>query len=173
MKISIIKELNTDGEIRSDFTVMKQLRTHLDELQYVDLVKEAKEVDNYLLHVLFENEEIVAVCGFKSMITLYYGRLVWVCDLVTDHKIRSKGHGKKLFDFVYEWAEKNNYESFALSSVLARKEAHRFYEEKIDYDKSSFMFKKSIKNVEYFVPNFPCISASAGSTGRSRHRTVR
>lgn len=123
---------------------MQQLRTHLDEEQYINLVKEAKEVDNYLMYALFDNEEIVAVCGFKPMITLYYGRFVWVCDLVTDSAIRSKGHGKQLLDFIHEWAEKNNYESVALSSGLARKEAHKFYEKKMDYDKVSYVFKKNL-----------------------------
>ncbi|WP_434120900.1 GNAT family N-acetyltransferase [Salinicoccus roseus] len=144
MKTTTIKELTTDGEIRSAFTVMQQLRTHLDEEQYVDLVKEAKEVDNYLLYALFDNDEVVAVCGFKPMITLYYGRFVWVCDLITDNAIRSKGHGKRLLEFVHEWAEKNNHESVALSSGLARKEAHKFYEKKMDYDKVSYVFKKNL-----------------------------
>ncbi|MFA7743995.1 MULTISPECIES: GNAT family N-acetyltransferase [Salinicoccus] len=144
MKTTTIKELNTEEEFHSAFPIMQQLRTHLDEEQYINLVKEAKEVDNYLMYALFDNEEIVAVCGFKPMITLYYGRFVWVCDLVTDSAIRSKGHGKQLLDFIHEWAEKNNYESVALSSGLARKEAHKFYEKKMDYDKVSYVFKKNL-----------------------------
>ncbi|MCC4721857.1 GNAT family N-acetyltransferase [Salinicoccus sp. RF5] len=144
MKTTTIKELNTEEEFRSAFPIMQQLRTHLDEEQYINLVKEAKEVDNYLMYALFDNEKIVAVCGFKPMITLYYGRFVWVCDLVTDSAIRSKGHGKQLLDFIHEWAKKNNYESVALSSGLARKEAHKFYEKKMDYDKVSYVFKKNL-----------------------------
>ncbi|GEN89894.1 hypothetical protein [Oceanobacillus sojae] len=74
-----IKELTTEKEWREAYEVMCQLRTHLDESAYIDLVKEAVEVERYHLAALYEEEEIVAVAGFKPMITLYYGRFVWVC----------------------------------------------------------------------------------------------
>lgn len=143
MNNTIIKELRTDDEIRSAFPVMRQLRSHLDEAQYMELVNEAKEKDHYLMYALFEDDGImVAVCGFKPMITLYYGKFVWVCDLVTDQKIRSKGYGNELLSFIHNWAKDKNYKSVALSSGLQRKEAHKFYEEKMIYDKVSYVFKK-------------------------------
>ncbi|HWO98810.1 MAG TPA: GNAT family N-acetyltransferase, partial [Bacillus sp. (in: firmicutes)] len=76
---------------------------------------------------------------------LYYGRFVWVCDLVTDSDKRSKGYGEKLLTYVHEWAKENNYESVALSSGLQRTDAHRFYEDKMKYDKVSYVFKASLK----------------------------
>ena len=97
------------------------------------------------MFALFDGEEIVAVTGFKPMITLYYGRFVWVCDLVTDTNKRSKGHGENLLTFVHEWAKENNYESVALSSGLQRTYAHRFYENKMNYDKVSYVFKTTLK----------------------------
>ena len=144
LKNTRIKELRKEEEIRSAFPVMRQLRTHLDEAQYMELVKEAKEKDHYLMYALLEDDDIVAVCGFKPMITLYYGRFVWVCDLVTDQKSRSRGYGNELLSFIHSWAEDKGYESVALSSGLQRKEAHKFYEEKMMYDKASFVFKKTL-----------------------------
>ncbi|WP_042220954.1 GNAT family N-acetyltransferase [Oceanobacillus manasiensis] len=139
------KELQSESEIMQAFPVMKQLRTHLTEETYLDLVIEAKKEDRYKLFALFDEGEIVAVTGFKPMTTLYYGRFVWVCDLVTDKNRRSKGYGEKLLTYVHEWAKENNYESVALSSGLQRTEAHRFYEDKMDYDKVSFVFKSSLE----------------------------
>ena len=43
---------------------------------------------------LLDGGEIVAVIGFQPMITLYYGRYIWVCDLVTDENKRSKATEK-------------------------------------------------------------------------------
>ena len=127
------------------FPVMKQLRTHLDENRtYLELVIDAQENDNIKCS-LYYDDEIVAVIGFKPMITLYYGRFVWVCDLVTDTNIRSKGYGEKLLTYVHEWAKENNYESVALSSGLQRTDAHRFYEDKMNYDKVSYVFKTTLK----------------------------
>ncbi|WP_318505607.1 GNAT family N-acetyltransferase [Bacillus sp. T3] len=139
-----IKELQTEDEIISGFTVMKQLRTHLDEKTYLELVLEAKAKDSYKLFALLDGKEIVAVTGFKPMITLYYGRFVWVCDLVTDSSKRSMGYGEKLLNFIHEWADGHHYESVALSSGLQRIDAHRFYEDKMDYDKVSFVFRHLI-----------------------------
>lgn len=141
MTDTVIKELQTLDEIIAGFTVMKQLRTHLDEQTYLELVLEAKAKDSYRLFALFDEKEIVAVTGFKPMITLYYGRFVWVCDLVTDSSKRSLGYGQKLLNFIHEWAYSHHYESVALSSGLQRIDAHRFYEEKMDYDKVSFVFR--------------------------------
>lgn len=143
MNTTTIKELQTEDEIQEAFPIMKQLRNHLDEETYLDLVLEAKEKDSYKMFALIDEEEIVAVTGFKPMITLYYGRFVWVGDLVTDTNKRSKGYGEKLLRYVHEWAKENRYASVALSSGLQRTDAHRFYENKMDYDKVSYVFKKS------------------------------
>ena len=139
-----IKELQSRDEIIEAFPVMKQLRTHLDESTYLELVIDAQKNDRYKMFALLDGNEIVAVTGFKPMITLYYGRFVWVCDLVTDANIRSKGYGEKLLTSVHEWAKENNYESVALSSGLQRTDAHRFYEDKMNYAKASYVFKTTL-----------------------------
>ncbi|GGB57177.1 GNAT family N-acetyltransferase [Virgibacillus dakarensis] len=136
-----IRELQTREEIIEAFPIMNQLRTHLDKHTYLDLVVDAQKNDNYKLVALFNDQKIVAVTGFKPMITLYYGRFVWVCDLVTDTSKRSNGYGEKLLSFVQEWAKEHHYTSVALSSGLQRKAAHRFYEKKMGYDKVSYVFK--------------------------------
>ncbi|WP_212926433.1 GNAT family N-acetyltransferase [Oceanobacillus sp. J11TS1] len=123
---------------------MHQLRTHLDETSYLDLVKEAVEIDRYHLVALYEGSKIVAVVGFKAMTTLYYGRFVWVCDLVTAEESRSKGYGEQLLTFVHQWAEDHHFSSVALSSGLQRQDAHRFYEDKMAYSKVSYVFKKAL-----------------------------
>ncbi|MGV2622536.1 UNVERIFIED_CONTAM: GNAT family N-acetyltransferase [Halobacillus marinus] len=139
-----VKELVSKQEIIAAFPVMKQLRTHLTESAYLDLVTEAQRVDRYRLFAWMEDEKIVAVAGVKPMTTLYYGRFVWVCDLVTDEKHRSKGCGEKLLNAVHHWAVGEGYESVALSSGLQRKDAHRFYMDKMGYDQVSFVFKKTL-----------------------------
>ena len=47
---------------------MKQLRTHLDEDSYLELVLDAQKNDNYKMFALYDQGEIVAVTGFKPMI---------------------------------------------------------------------------------------------------------
>ncbi len=144
MNESTINELQSRNEIIRAYPIMKQLRIHLDEGTYLELVCEAQEKDRYRLFALQTEGDIVAVVGFKPMITLYYGRFIWICDLVTDTTKRSSGYGEKLLTYVQEWAKENGYESVALSSGLQRTDAHRFYEDKMEYDKVSYVFKKSL-----------------------------
>lgn len=142
---TLIKELQSESEVMKAFPVMKQLRTHLNEDTFLELVLEAQAKDHYKIFALIDEGEIVAVTGFKPMITLYYGRFVWVCDLVTDRNKRSQGYGEKLLTSVHEWAKEHNYESVALSSGLQRTDAHDFYENKMDYEKVSYVFKTNLK----------------------------
>ncbi len=111
-----IKTLKSKEELAKAFPIMNQLRTHLDVYTYLDLVEDAQQYDQYQMAALYDQGEMVAVVGFKPMITLYYGRFVWVCDLVTDTNKRSKGYGEMLLDYVQKWAKEHGYESVALSS---------------------------------------------------------
>lgn len=70
-----IKELRSRHDIIEAFPVMKQLRTHLDESSYLELVSEAQEKEGYKMFALYNGDEIAAVVGFQPMITLYYGDL--------------------------------------------------------------------------------------------------
>lgn len=137
-----IRDLKGDKEWLEAFQVMKQLRPHLDEEGFLTLVKLAEEKEEYQITALEADNEIVSVIGYMPMITLYYGRYIWVCDLVTDSKHRSKGYGEKLLKEIEERARKKGYEGIALSSAFHRVEAHRFYEEKMGFDKVSYSFKK-------------------------------
>ncbi|MDQ6596240.1 N-acetyltransferase [Bacillus salipaludis] len=140
MARTIIRILKNSQEIKEAFPIMKQLRAHLNEASFLQLVQEAVEKEGYQLAALYEDENIVAVTGFMPMITLYNGRSIWVCDLVTDEEKRSKGYGKKLLNFVHLWAKENGFGIVSLSSGLQRGDAHRFYEDKMEYDKFSYVF---------------------------------
>jgi GNAT superfamily N-acetyltransferase len=140
----LIKELANSEEWLEAYPVMKQLRTHLNENQFLQLVEEAVQKEDYRMAALYDNEKLVAVTGFMPMITLYNGRFIWVCDLVTDSKSRSKGYGEALLNYVHSWSNENGYDIVSLSSGLQRKDAHRFYENKMEYDKVSYVFLKRL-----------------------------
>ncbi|WP_306303216.1 GNAT family N-acetyltransferase [Amphibacillus sediminis] len=136
-----IKALNTDEELIQAFPIMQQLRPQLNQSSYLSLVKDAQKLERYQLHGLIKHNSLIALVGFKPMVTLYYGHFVWVCDLITDHHYRSQGFGEQLLNYVHNWADQNGYSSVALSSGLNRTDAHRFYEQKMTYTKASYVFK--------------------------------
>lgn len=141
---TLIRELKNEMEWKEAFLVMKQLRTHLDEEGFLQLVQEATQKENYKMVALYENGKVVAVTGFIPMVTLYNGRFIWVCDLVTDTNVRSKGHGAILLSYIENWSKENGYNIISLSSGLQRVDAHRFYESKMEYDKVSYVFLKRL-----------------------------
>lgn len=138
----MIRQLITKQDWLEAFPVMKQLRPHLDENKYLELVEEATEKEGYQLAALFEDNQVQAVIGYQPQVNLYNGRHVFVCDLVTDAENRSKGHGAALLAYVEVWGKENGYELISLSSGFQRVDAHRFYQEKMDYDKVSYVFLK-------------------------------
>jgi GNAT superfamily N-acetyltransferase len=142
--MSIIRELSTERDWLEAYPVMKQLRTHLSQERFLELTRESTVSGGYKLAVLYEEGKIKAVTGFMPMITLYNGKSIWVCDLVTDFSVRSKGYGEKLLNYVETWAKNNGYDNISLSSGLQRVDAHRFYEDKMDYMKKSYVYLKEL-----------------------------
>lgn len=140
----VIKELVNESEWREAFPIMKQLRSHLEESDFFALVKEAKQKQEYKLFALYDNQKVVAVTGFMPMVTLYNGRFIWVCDLVTDSTQRSRGYGQELLEYVHDWSYEYGFKIVSLSSGVQRKDAHRFYENRMAYDKVSYVFLKRL-----------------------------
>ncbi|MBM7602703.1 GNAT superfamily N-acetyltransferase [Metabacillus crassostreae] len=138
----LIKKLKNVKEWKAAFPVMKQLRTHLGEEEFLELIQEASEKEHYQLLALYDKGKMVAVTGYMPMITLYNGKFIWVCDLVTDADSRSRGYGETLLNYVHKWSKENGFDMVSLSSGLQRIDTHRFYENKMEYDKVSYVFSK-------------------------------
>nr|WP_179115748.1 GNAT family N-acetyltransferase [Bacillus sonorensis] len=138
------KEIQSETERKEVYPVMKQLRPHLDESAFLELVETLQKTENYKLLALYSNDVPVSLAGFSKRVTLNQGAHVWVEDLVTCEKHRSKGYGKQLLSAVEEWAKQQGCRSVALSSGTQRRDAHRFYEEKMKYNKASYLYRKPL-----------------------------
>jgi GNAT superfamily N-acetyltransferase len=136
-----IRQLTSEQEIRDAFPVMNQLRTHLSEDLFYELFLQMQK-EGYTLFANYNADKIVALAGFAMLTNLYDGKHVYLYDLITDHEERSKGYGEELLAFLEAFAVQNNCNCVALSSNVNRLDAHRFYEEKMHYEKPSYVFKK-------------------------------
>lgn len=139
----MIQELQSQEEWREAFPIMRELRTHLNEQQYLDLLRSMAQ-EGYRLFGLRDGGRIVSLAGIGVLTNLYYGRYVWVYDLVTVSDARSKGYGRRLLEFIEEFAHREGCQIVALSSNLVRLGTHRFYEERMGYEKPSFVFRKKL-----------------------------
>jgi len=58
---------------------------------------------------------------------LYCSRILYVDDLSTDERERSRGYGRALIEWLKEEARENGCRELQLDSGVQRERAHRFY----------------------------------------------
>jgi GNAT superfamily N-acetyltransferase len=139
-----VVELVGHDDFRRAWPVMSELRGHLSEERWIELT-DVMVADGYrLLSLQDDAGAIQALAGIRVTTNLYYGRHVWVYDLVTTGGARSRGHGQMLLGAVEGLAVAEGCEVVALSSALYRTDAHRFYEERMGYDKPGYCFTKLV-----------------------------
>jgi GNAT superfamily N-acetyltransferase len=122
----VIQEAATDAEISATFPVMRQLRPHLKEAEYLEVVHRLQR-SGYRLAFLAEGGEVRCVTGFRIVEFLAYGKFLYVDDLVTAEDACSEGHGKQVLDWLAGVARKEGCASLQLESGVQRHEAYRFY----------------------------------------------
>lgn len=138
-----ISELTTTKQWLEAFPIINQLRTDLIQKTYFELLKEMRE-DGYRLFGLYDGNRIVSLAGVSLRVNFYNKRHVFVGDLVTDPSYRSLGYGERLLNYIHKWAKESGAEYVALESGIHRMDAHKFYEEKFNYDRWCFSFRKTV-----------------------------
>ena len=116
----------TDAEIADCYEVMAELRPQVPRERFLPLVK-SMHADGYRLACIREDGRVVAVAGYRISTNLFYGRNLYVDDLVTAGSERSKGHGRTLLDWLKQLARDAGCGAFHLDSGVQRKRAHEFY----------------------------------------------
>jgi len=122
-----IRITESDQQIQDCYPVMSQLRPHLRAEEFVSRVREQMR-DGYRLACITQDEQVVAVAGYRISHCLAWSRFLYVDDLVTDEAQRSRGHGKALLDWLVEEARRAGCQELHLDSGIQRKDAHRFYD---------------------------------------------
>ncbi len=147
-----VVELQGEAELRRAWPVMRELRGHLPEERWLELTAEMERDGYRLLALEDEAGTIQALAGIRLSTNLYYGRHLWVDELVTAPDTRSRGHGRTLLAHVEDLAVSEGCEVVGLSSGIKRVDAHRFYEERMGYDRASYVFTKQVAKVRDAMP---------------------
>ncbi len=122
-----IRTVRDYDELRRCYSVMKQLRQHLGEEEFVERAWRQMERYGYAVAYVEENGEVRAVAGYRISECLCDRKFLYVDDLVSDEPYRSKGYGGVLFDWLVETARENGCAELSLESGVQRHGAHRFY----------------------------------------------
>jgi GNAT superfamily N-acetyltransferase len=116
----------TASEIARCFPVMHQLRTALVAEEFVGRIQ-AQQAEGYQLAFLEEGDNVVSVAGFRVRTVLSTGKTLYVDDLVTDARTRSRGHGEVMLSWLIAHAREAGCNTFSLDSGTQRQDAHAFY----------------------------------------------
>jgi GNAT superfamily N-acetyltransferase len=123
----MVLKVSTDEQILATRDVMRQLRPNIPFDEYLATVERMKQTDGYQLAALFDEDSVRAVAGYRVMEMLYCGRIMYVDDLNTDERYRSKGYGKVLLDWLKTEAKSQGCGQLHLDSGVQREKTHRFY----------------------------------------------
>tara|TARA_R110000824_G_scaffold336_3_gene1923 strand:+ start:83317 stop:83742 length:426 start_codon:yes stop_codon:yes gene_type:complete len=120
------KIASSDDEIINCFDVMSELRPHLLRANFLATVREMEQ-DGYSLAYCENKNAVVAVAGYRIARNLFMGKHLYVDDLVTADKHRSKGYGETLIIWLRELALQEDCSYLHLDSGTHREQAHKFY----------------------------------------------
>jgi len=110
-----IRELRID-DVCGAFTVMHQLRGHLDEEEFQRRVSSQRSIGYTLFGAFDRNGALLGLIGMRPVMTLSRGRHLHVDDLVVDERVRGNGLGKLLIEFAERWASDNSMQAVFLDS---------------------------------------------------------
>jgi GNAT superfamily N-acetyltransferase len=139
-----IVELRSPAERGEALPILRELYPSLNEGRYATLLAEMVADGYRQFAVRNEAAEIVALAGVAVHVNLYYGRHLYVYDLVVREGARSKGYGDLLMDHVEGIARREGCETAALACDLEHEGALRLYERR-GYQKPSYAMRKALR----------------------------
>lgn len=105
MKIHIVK---SPSDLERIYPLLTELRTHLTYESFLDTYHHAHKSDQYELVGFFEEDNIVALVGYRVLYDFVRGRHLYIDDLITTQTVRSKGLGATVLKFAEEKARELN-----------------------------------------------------------------
>jgi GNAT superfamily N-acetyltransferase len=139
----MVEHIETDEAIASCYEVMAELRPHVSRADFLAVIR-ALQDDGLRLACIRAEGRVVAVAGYRLATNLFYGKHLYVDDLVTSDAERSKGYGKELLAWLRALAVENDCDAFHLDSGVQRKRAHQFYLRE-GLELSSYHFSEQLK----------------------------
>lgn len=98
-------------------------------------------VQNYKCAGMYLNEELIGISGLWFLTRHYCGRTIEPDHVVISSKHRNKGLGKKLFKWIFNYAQSIGYEATELNTYIHNVKSHAFYENE-GYKKLGFHYLK-------------------------------
>jgi len=138
-----IKIAITDTEIASCWEAIFLLRPMLERENFVPQIRNMQK-EGYNLLYIQENNQTVAIAGYRIYTMLYCGKMLYLDDLSTLENQRGKGYATQLLNHLKAVALEQNCTSIHLDSGPGRTTAHKLYF-KEDFTISAYHFHKKVE----------------------------
>jgi len=131
-------------ELEKCYPVMKELRKDLTLSNFLSMYEKAHAENGYQV-IVAKNEAgaIVGVMGLRILNDLVHGRHVYIDDLVSSEKFRSKGLGSLFLVHAESYARENDCTNLRLCTGIDNENGKRFYERN-NWSIRAVVFKKKI-----------------------------
>ena len=122
-----LHKVESELALHTAYTLMRELRPHLnDAASFIARVYRQAE-QGYCLQGVWQDQQLLALAGYRISENLLYGRFLYVDDLVTAPRARSHGLGAKLIDALREEARGQDCTHLVLDTALGNALGQRFY----------------------------------------------
>ena len=122
-----LRELQTKQKMLDQLDVMQELYPSLTLEVYSSELDEMLQNNHYGQLAAFIEGQCVGIAGFWIGTKLWCGRYLEIDNLIVSEKIRSKGVGRALFDYLSRKAENFQCNMMALDSYTYNFKAHKFF----------------------------------------------
>lgn len=120
-------KVESELALHAAYTLMRELRPHLtDAANFIARVHRQAQ-QGYCLQGVWQDQQLLALAGYRISENLLYGRFLYVDDLVTAPCARSHGLGAKLIDALRAEAHEQNCTHLVLDTALNNALGQRFY----------------------------------------------
>ena len=122
-----LRELNGLDEMLQTLDVLQELYPYLTPENYLADLKEMLPNNRYGQVAVFDGDTCVGVSGYWIGTKLWCGKYLEIDNLVVSAKVRSKGVGKMIFDYLAEKAQEEECSMVSLDSYTSNFKAHKFF----------------------------------------------
>ena len=131
------------NDLERFYPIMKELRPHLTFEDYISIYDEAHTSDGYEIVAIEQHGEVQAVMGYRFLSDYVRGRHLYIDDLISTEKSRSKGFGTELLNYAEEVAKQNGLKVLRLCTGIENERGVKFYE-KNNWVKRAFAYAKKL-----------------------------
>ena len=119
--------MQTQAECIESFAMMQQLRPHLtDAAAFAEQIRRQQQ-NGYHLLAAREQGKVIGLVGYRLTENTWYGRFIYVDDLVVDAALHRRRLGEQLLDRVREETRARGYRYLVLDTGMHMALAQRFY----------------------------------------------